>query len=384
MMQSNRKDIRSLSLDMLRFPLALFVVAVHIFVIPPYTGLTPDAFAAAFPGTEYLLRFVEAFIKDQSVPVYYFIAGYVFYKGMRFSFRSYTGKLKRRCHSLLIPYLVWNTVAILYLLKMYLPGIREVSQAIGSADIDFSFSAFINCFWDDSHGLVPYDSSVFNGIYPIDKPLWFVRDLMIMALIAPAIYAIYRLPVRAAVAILSAVTFIFILHLPDLGHLSLLIEAFTFFAWGGFLSFRQKDMTEEFSRFRNTSFALYPLLAAAIFIFKPFAPEVMDYVKSVNVIVGLFFFYNIASLAVTHWGGQNYRSSTFLSSASFFIYCGHFIIIDPIGKRLFAALNPASDTGMAIYLLLLYVSVIALLLAAYSLMRAFMPRFLKLFTGGRL
>lgn len=301
-MQRNSKDIRSQSLDILRFPLALFVVAVHTFVIPPYLHIPEGSFATDYPVTGYLLRFVDAFIKDQSVPVYYFIAGYVFYKGMKFTISAYAGKIRRRCHSLLIPYLAWNSVAILYLLKMLLPGIREVSLAVDSVDIDLSVSSFLNCFWDDSRGIVPTAISP-NGMYPIDKPLWFVRDLMIMVLMAPAIYSIYRLPVKVAVTILSAITFVFILHLPDLGHLSLLIEAFTFFAWGGFLSFRQKDIIEEFRRFRRISFVLYPLLALTVFFFKPFTPEGMAYLKSVNIIVGLFFFYNIATLAVTHWGG---------------------------------------------------------------------------------
>lgn len=59
------------------------------------------------------------------------------------------------------------------------------------------------------------------------------------------------------------------------------------------------------------------------------------------------------------------------------------MLIDPVGKRLFAALNPTSDIGMIAYLLLLYASIIALLLITYTLMRRFAPRLLKLFTGGR-
>lgn len=383
MMQKSNTDIRSQSLDMLRFPLALFVVAVHVFVVPPYLNLSDDAFASSFPAANCLLRFVDAFIRDQSVPVYYFIAGFVFFLGLKFSMESYTGKLKRRCRSLLIPYLVWNTVAILYLLKMYLPGIRDISQSIDSVNTDLSLSAFINCFWDSSHGLVPFDATGLNGIYPIDAPLWFVRDLMIMVLISPAIHAIYKLPTKVAVAILSSVTFIYMLRLPGLGHLSLLLEAFPFFAWGGFLSYHKRDMIEEFKRFRFASFVLYPLLAVIIFFFKPYAPQTMVYVKSINVIVGLFFFYNVAATIVTHRGGKSISLVALLAPVSFFVYCGHYILISPVGKRLFALLDPTTDCGVICYLILLYISVIGILLAAYSLMRGFTPRLLKLFTGGR-
>lgn len=63
-----RTDIRSQSLDLLRFPLALFVVAVHVF--RPFSWL--DDNAEAFPVVDWLIRFVNAFIVDQSVPVYFF------------------------------------------------------------------------------------------------------------------------------------------------------------------------------------------------------------------------------------------------------------------------------------------------------------------------
>ncbi len=126
MKPSPRTDLRSQSLDLLRFPLALFVVAVHVFSPFPYID------TADMPVTDAIFRFVAAFIKDQSVPVYFFIAGYVFFLGVNMSIDAYAGKLRRRCNSLLMPYLVWNTVAILYMLKVFLPGISSVSEFAGS------------------------------------------------------------------------------------------------------------------------------------------------------------------------------------------------------------------------------------------------------------
>jgi len=369
---------------LLRFPLALFVTAVHVFKVPPYLDMTDSSFAESYPVAEGLLRFVGAFITDQSVPVYFFIAGYVFFMGLNFNMSDYSGKLRRRIHSLLIPYLLWNTFTILYMLKMYLPGIREISDSYGTVDLDLSLSAFINCFWDTSHGFIPSDDPMSNGIYPIDAPLWFVRDLMIMVLIAPAIHALYKLPAKVAVSILSLVTFIYMLRIPGLGHLSMMLEAFPFFAWGGFLSYHKRDMIAEFSRFRLASFILYPLLASIIFFFKPYAPQAMVYVKSVNVIVGLFFFYNVAASIITHWGGRSYKFSTIFAPVSFFVYCGHYLLIWPIGRRLFNAIDPTSDAAVTLYMISLYVSIIAVLLVTYFLMRRFTPRLLKLFNGGRL
>ncbi len=214
-----RNDIRSQSLDLLRFPLALFVVAVHVFTPLPqiYDG-------AGFPAADWLFRFVRAFIKDQSVPVYFFIAGYVFFLGMSLTMQSYMGKIRRRCHSLLIPYIVWNAVAILYVLKVMLPGMGAVSDFADTSQLDLSLSSFIESFWDDSYGIIPYVNSCNDGTFPIDKPLWFVRDLMLMALVSPAFYALYKLPRITTRIVLAGATLVWAVKIPGLGHLAQLLE----------------------------------------------------------------------------------------------------------------------------------------------------------------
>ncbi len=374
-----RTDVRSQSLDLLRFPLALFVVAVHVF--RPFPWL--DDNAEAFPVVDWLFRFVNAFIVDQSVPVYFFIAGYVFFLGMDMSIKSYAGKLRRRCHSLLIPYLMWNTLAILYLMKVMLPGMQAVSDFADTQQFHLSLSNFIECYWDSSQGIIPHVNLNDNGIYPIDTPLWFVRDLMIMVLITPAIYALYKFPTPHAITkvILVFFTLVWAVRIPGLGHLSLLLEAFVFFSWGGFLSYHKRDMIVEFRRYSTTSFILYPLLALSILFLTPIWPQAMVYVKSINVIVGLFFFYNIAAWLVTK---RHCRASSFLSSASFFIYCGHFIILDPVARRVFSITGTGGDMAVVSAYILTYIIIIGLLLGVYAMMHRYTPRLLRLFTGGRM
>lgn len=374
-----RTDVRSQSLDLLRFPLALFVVAVHVF--RPFPWL--DDNAEVFPVVDWLFRFVNAFIVDQSVPVYFFIAGYVFFLGMDMSIKSYAGKLRRRCHSLLIPYLMWNTLAILYLMKVMLPGMQAVSDFADTQQFHLSLSNFIECYWDSSQGIIPHVNLNDNGIYPIDTPLWFVRDLMIMVLITPAIYALYKFPTPHAITkvILVFFTLVWAVRIPGLGHLSLLLEAFVFFSWGGFLSYHKRDMIVEFRRYSTTSFILYPLLALSILFLTPIWPQAMVYVKSINVIVGLFFFYNIAAWLVTK---RHCRASSFLSSASFFIYCGHFIILDPVARRVFSITGTGGDMAVVSACMLTYIIIIGLLLGVYAMMHRYTPRLLRLFTGGRM
>ena len=72
-------DLRSQSLDLLRFPLAVVVVTVHLFTLEgiKISGNSLDVTNSAFFLN--ITLFVRAFFSAISVPVYFFIAGYVFF-----------------------------------------------------------------------------------------------------------------------------------------------------------------------------------------------------------------------------------------------------------------------------------------------------------------
>ena len=71
------QPIHSQALNLLRFPLAVVIVTVHVF------GYQPNGYnATEFPLFNFVKSFVEAFLHWQSVPVYYFISGFVFFIGL--------------------------------------------------------------------------------------------------------------------------------------------------------------------------------------------------------------------------------------------------------------------------------------------------------------
>lgn len=86
--------MRSETLDLLRFPLALVIVIVHALPLAPSPSIMDGL--------------IMAFLKEQSVPIYYFISGYVFFLGIELTKGVYLKKIKNRIRTLLIPYLIWN------------------------------------------------------------------------------------------------------------------------------------------------------------------------------------------------------------------------------------------------------------------------------------
>jgi len=167
------------SIECLRFPMALFIVMTHTF---PESNVNDYVF----------YRFFDAFLRDNSLPVFFFISGYLFFQPARqFTTAVWRKKLRSRIHTLLVPYIIWNTFAILLLLLAVKCGMSRYMATAG--EINLTPSSILNCFWTYNGSLI---GAYTPSSYPVNVPLWYVRDLMIMCLAAPLIHwAVRRSPI---------------------------------------------------------------------------------------------------------------------------------------------------------------------------------------------
>lgn len=376
----SRNDLRSQSLDLLRFPLAVVVLAIHTFSTE---GFKMHGTTMSFENMPVLLEvnhFIDGFLRGQSVPIYFFISGFVFFLGVDLTKEKYIQKLKNRLKTLLIPYVIWNTLAVLWVLIRFLPCLSFLFPNIDKVQLDLSLPAILETFWNAKEGIfiqpMAVDEVVNNNIYPQDAPLWFVRDLMIVVLCTPMLYWVLN---RARYYFVIGLGVLwFILAYWDLGHINQLLTAFFFFSWGAYMSVNKKDMMQEFSRFFRTSMIFYPLLALLFVVSVHCFPDASDTIKRLNVFVGLFFSYNVSAWLLTH---RICKVSSFLASSSFFIYITHSLICGEFVKLFFFIFHPTTDLSMlSIYILAVIVTVSSLLWVFY-LLRRYTPSFLKIIAG---
>ncbi len=336
------------------------------------------------PFFQELNYIINGFLRGQSVPIYYFISGYVFFLGVTLTKEKYVQKLKNRVKTLLIPYLIWNSVAVLILLIELLPFLSSVfpNLHLHKAELNFSMSAILAAFWDNSGGILstiqPSAESVAAPIYPADGPLWFVRDLMIVVLCAPLLYWILKRTRHWFVLLLGVLWFVLPYFGVALGHASQLLTAFFFFSWGAYMSVNEKDMMREFNRFFKASMIGYPLVALLYVASVHYCPDLSATIKNLNVLVGLFFAYNIASWLLKR---KICKVSPFLASASFFIYVTHTFVCSNLVKVLFLTFHPTGDLGMFLIYALAVIVTVAMLLLAFYLMRRYTPGLLKVVAG---
>lgn len=168
------------TIDFLRFPLACMVVLLHL--PGKYTNWSSYSFLDFLSFSIYdYLTLMTNIIGQIAVPVFFCISGYLFYCDDKIKYQS---KMKSRTKSVLVPYLLWNVIA-LFLMVI----VKGIGVILNNRDIQglIDYLSPIN--------IVKYILGNFDNLYtwqPIDAPLWFIRDLYIMFLLYPVIYFLLR------------------------------------------------------------------------------------------------------------------------------------------------------------------------------------------------
>lgn len=378
--------LRTESLNLLRFPLAVVVVMMHIFgTNEVFIGGQPYA-AESFPIFSELQHLMEGFLRGQSVPIYFFISGYVFFWGIALTRETYLRKLKNRSKTLLIPYLIWNTLALLQMLVLSSSLFQSLFTSGSDPQLDTAFPNLLRCFWGGATYL-PADAtaaasdavtatSAVSPLYPINPPLWFLRNLMIIVLTAPALYYILK-HTRHYVLVLLGLLWFAKTYVPMDIPLNLLTGYF-FFSWGAYMSIHSKDMLVEFGKYFRPSVFLYVFLSLSYVASVHWFPAASATLKQLNIFVGLIFAYNLASWLLRR---QVCRPNAFLASASFFIYVSHTLVWSYILRILFKVMPLNSDLGVCFVYSATLVITIGLLLLAFWLMRRYTPGLLRVVAG---
>lgn len=208
---------QSQTITFLRFPMALCVVFIHAGVIMHSPAEFHPVFSAE--GIDNLIKvFFSGKLPLIAVPLFYMISGWLFFNDFnhrKFQWNLYRKKTRKRIKSLLIPYLLWNTIAVI-------PAVFILKDELLKIDIiNRNYTGLVRIYWDHS-----------GGHFPLDFPLWFIRDLIIMTIISPICFYIITRFKEIALGIL-AILFVFSI-IPDKAGFSM--KALFFFSLGCYMS----------------------------------------------------------------------------------------------------------------------------------------------------
>lgn len=152
----------------LKFWIFSTVILTHSLNYEAYGLDKAPGFAAAFL---YSLQLFELYLSGVVMPTYIIISGYGFMLG--YTPDKTLAKWKKRFRSLFIPWLLWNTV--MWLMSIAMESIPFIAQRLNSG---FGFELTLRSWIVD--GL----------LLPANGPFWFISNIMVGMLCAPAIYYI--------------------------------------------------------------------------------------------------------------------------------------------------------------------------------------------------
>ena len=358
-MPNNHNNQLSTVLDILRFPMIVLVLFMH--VVPISANAIPHEFS-----WESLYLFTTEFVAHNfgriAVPIFFLISGYLFFlkAPKQYDSQFFADQWRKRISTLLVPYVLWNLLKYAAIAsKGYL-----MQKAGFSSDGDWGYFQSLDLY------------HIFYS--PLNEPLWYLRDLICMVIISPLFYLLLRYAKHLGMLLLT----VWYLSALEIGISGFSLTAIFYFGLGAFYSICRRDMLKDFTRLK-----VFPLIISVLIIsigtIWDNTGTTKEYWLRPALILGVVGSFALADrLIQTQEGFKNLCLK--MAGNVFFIYAVHEIYIKNWLNGFFSRI-PMMDHYAVKYvgyfiqpLILLAVS----LLLNY-LVKRYLPKVYAVLTGGR-
>lgn len=268
----------------------------------------------------------------------------------------------KKLRTLGIPYLILNTLWIAaFFVAQQIPGVRDFCSNPDKMIAQWGFREYANAFLGFQKG----------AFYPFLYPLWFVRDLLVLNVLASVLgYLIDRFPNACLTAAVAAWLF-----LPETGIFFMDIQSICFWALGGVLV-KKGICLEEGDRIPT---AVWLLAYAFLVLLVMTVGRPYRWLARLTFLTGVFFWFRVTALVrSSRWMDVLGKLSTF----SFGIYLFHEFFLT-FAQKVAVKLLPLTPVSRLLQYILIPVAVIALCIALCGFLKKRFPRLYGLLTGGR-
>ena len=333
---------------LLRYPLRIGVIMNHLEL--PYTYVFESL--AVFNFFQY---FCSKILGTSSVPLFMFTAGYyLFYKTPVFNAKIYLEKIKKRSKSLLIPFILWNIIWLAFVAFFKLPEYTHFYPD------GITFSNFLNSFW----GIV--DGS------PILWAAWFLRDLMLLVIISPAIYII----IKYTHFFIPVIVFGLWIFGYDPNIVGISLRALASFMLGVYFSINKIAYGNILKKIPFVAILILSLSLIFIDLYtqNPIINKLDVLVLIVLILVVAERFSHLASSKII----------SILLPASFFVYLAHLFVLVVIQKTMYKIFTLNDSIDYCIFYTITVILTLAITTALFFLLKKIAPKSLAVLVGGRI
>lgn len=347
---------QSIIFDAMRFPLIVLILYMHIVPIEHFPISTELTSTNAY---NFIAEFVAHNVGRLAVPCFFLISGYFYFRKMeRWSSDFYIHQQRKRLRTLVLPYLLWNILNILIiLLKGYLFNLFGKD---GSGDIGYIM------------GSSPWELMT----YPVNQPLWYLRDLICMTFIAPLFYYLFKHMKGYGLIVLLGIY----LSAMELHVRGFSMTAIFYFGTGALWGIQRRNFLTDFAPLKRVSIIIAPILAVAATLMhqSQYYENILRLFIPFGMIATFFAVQQLVSTAKPR------EALLKLSSSVFFIYAVHEIFLKNWVKGAFFR-TPLADSGwgMIIGYIIMPIVLLCICLMIYMVMKRCTPKTLNVLTGGR-
>ncbi len=340
-------------INLMRILLIAGIVFVHI----PF-----DPQTSPYLGTYGALDWIRVYLGDSlfriGVPCLSAISGYLlFRKGL--AVFDYGKVMRTKAETILLPFLLWNGgfLLIVFLAQKAGLGHGYVPDVTDTTPREWATQALALEAW------------------PINLPLYFLRDLLLCLLLSPVIgFMVMRYP-RATLLVFLAYAV-----LPVPGGIFLKKSILLGFSIGVYASLHKVDVKRLDPHALQIVLAVglsSLLLAIGLFVTGPEFPFWIDSLRELTAVSGIIGAWTLSSLLVQTRPGKAMGKG---SGLSFWIFCAHY----PLLIALWILWNRAGFESYPLFYVTAPLLVIAVLVATHSLVKKTAPGLLGLLTGNRI
>ncbi|RYD62238.1 MAG: acyltransferase [Verrucomicrobiaceae bacterium] len=331
---------RDTTLDLVRVIGMLFIMFIH-------------GPGSRDPDSDPEVYFFNSFLARGAVPVFFILSGYLGARRLNPGGLGFGDYAREKVRTLLVPLLLWNSLMLAGVFAVKLTGLHTRLRGQGAYfDNDLSFDAFTT----DLIG-IGWDPMVQDRV-PIVYQFWFIRDLIVVSLLAFVIVRyLPKVPLLAWMLFFIPLPFAASLGFYLLGH-----------QLAGVLRHENFPAPKETVAF-SVAWILIGCAVTARWIELPFP------VLQLGSAAFLF------GLAILAGEGPTTARLAALGPTVFFVFATH----EPLQMVLAKAWQATGLPGYGSlwFLILLALVTFSVCLMAYLVMRKFAPRLLAVATGGR-
>lgn len=361
-------------IDISRFPMMLLVVLIHSNILTSQSAMTVPTFA------DDTIYYLSCIICRVAVPLFFFLSGFLFFYNKNTKQPGfYRSQLKKRVKTLVVPYILWNTVAFVFLWIKTLPSMspyfpRLAGQKLGLVDFINAYGPFT---FKPMHGMLGnYDPAS----APADVPLWYVRDLLAIMLFAPLIYRMVKGKMGGFAC--SVLILLFLSGTWPKACFWFDLTGVCFFCFGAFFAVNRIDPVKVLGFYKLemslSVFALLYLVCTGFCMAFRHGPFGLNLI-ALSILIGVpVFLLSCALLAK-----RNFKVFPFLQNALFFMYAFHGLISSIIKKVILLAIAPESSIGYIAADLTVMIVLVLVSLLLFKILDKVSPRFCMILSGTR-